>query len=198
MVDTVYNQSFEVLFDLLVEDPLVTWAVSLDVRENPGALPVFLQHPAGMPCADTWSMPARPQRFADWDSPPEPADSGSKPHYQQTFANVQHLLPIAYGLYPHYLQTFVKEQGDLSLEEAVRKATLLPAQVMGLEDRGILSPGAYADIVLLNPDEIGMKGDFRVPHRPPSGIEAVLVNGQVVYENMSHTGARVGKVLRRR
>jgi N-acyl-D-aspartate/D-glutamate deacylase len=175
-VDTVYNKSVEVVFDLLVEDPRVTWAVSLDVRENPGALPVFLQHPAGMPCADTWSMPARPEGFTDWNSPLEPP---------------------AYGLYPHYLQTFVNEQHVLSLEEAVRKATMLPAQVMGLKDRGTICPGAYADMVVFDPDEIGMRGDFTEPHRPPGGIELVLVNGQVAYEKMRHTGVRAGKVLRR-
>lgn len=196
-VDTVYNQSVEVVFDLIVEDPGVTWAVSLDVRENPGALPVFLQHPAGMPCADTWSMPAQPEGFTDWNSPPEPSESGSKPHYLQTFANVQHLLPIAYGLYPHYLQTFVNEQHVLSLEEAVRKATMLPAQVMGLKDRGTICPGAYADMVVFDQDEIGMRGDFAEPHRPPGGIELVLVNGRVAYENMRHTGVRAGKVIRR-
>jgi N-acyl-D-aspartate/D-glutamate deacylase len=167
----------EVVFDLLVEDPKVTWAVSLDVRENPGALPVFLQHPAGMPCADTFSMPAQPEGFTAWDSP---------------------LKPIAYGLFPHYLQTFVKEQHTLSLEEAVRKATMLPAQVVGLKNRGMIRPGAYADMVVIDLDKIGMRGDFAEPHRPPGGIECVLVNGQVAHENVRHTGVRAGKVLRSR
>jgi N-acyl-D-amino-acid deacylase len=85
----------------------------------------------------------------------------------------------------------------LSLEEAVQKATGLPAQVLGLSDRGTVTAGAYADIVVFDLDEMEMRGDFAEPSRPPGGIKHVLVNGQVVYENMTHQGVRSGRVLRR-
>ena len=105
--------------------------------------------------------------------------------------------PIAYGLYPHYIRQFVKEKGVLSLEEAIRKATSVPAQeVLGLEDRGVIREGAYADVVLFDLERIREGGDFLEPARPPEGIEHVLVNGTVIYERMAHTGERPGKVLR--
>jgi N-acyl-D-aspartate/D-glutamate deacylase len=173
ITDTVYHTSLETLFDIVVEDPEATWAVSLDVRENPGALSVFLQHPVGMPCTDTYSLPGRLEEGGLLEAP-----------------------PIAYGLFPHYIRTFVLEERVLSLEEAVCKATQLPAQVLGLRDRGNITAGAYADIVVFDLDEMGMRGDFAEPSRPPGGIKHVLVNGQVVYENMTHQGVRSGRVLR--
>ena len=173
ITETVYHTSLETLFDIVVEDPEATWAVSLDVRENPGALSVFLQHPVGMPCTDTYSLPGRLEEGGPLQAP-----------------------PIAYGLFPHYIRTFVLEERVLSLEEAVCKATQLPAQVLGLRDRGNITAGAYADIVVFDLDEMGMRGDFAEPSRPPGGIKHVLVNGQVVYENMTHQGVRSGRVLK--
>jgi N-acyl-D-amino-acid deacylase len=106
--------------------------------------------------------------------------------------------PTAYGLYPHYIRTFVKEQGILSLEGAIQKATSLPAQeVLGLGDRGVLKEGAYADIVVFDLGAIREGEDFLEPAQPPEGIEHVLVNGTVVYEGRTHTGRRPGRVLRR-
>jgi N-acyl-D-amino-acid deacylase len=173
--NAVYHASVEVVFDLLIEDPEVTWGFVHDIRENPGALPIFLKHPAGMPCSDTFSLPA--------------AGRGD---------DLSQVPPIAYNLFPHYLRTFVKEQRVLSLEEAVMKTTYLPAQaVLGLSDRGLLAVGAYADIVIFDPDRIGETNDFMEPARPPAGIEHVIVNGKAVYRNKQHTGARPGKVLRK-
>ena len=67
---------------------------------------------------------------------------------------------------------------------------------MGLKDRGVLSPGAYADIVVFNFETIKMTGDFLKPDERPEGIEYVLVNGKVVYKEKAHTGLKPGKVLR--
>jgi N-acyl-D-amino-acid deacylase len=182
IVEAVYEESLELLFDAIMEDPCVTWAFFLDKREE-GALPTFLQHPAGMPCSDARSLPARPLLIDDM-----PADA----YLYGLFP------PIAYGLYPHYIREFVKELAVLSLEQAVSKATFVPARkVFGLKDRGIVREGAYADLVLFDLDRVRESGDFTDPARPPEGIEHVLVNGQVVYEHKQHTGARPGKVLRR-
>jgi N-acyl-D-aspartate/D-glutamate deacylase len=104
--------------------------------------------------------------------------------------------PTAYGLYPHYLRTMVQEWGALSLEEAVRKATSLPADVIGLPDRGRLVEGAHADIVVLDLETLQENTDFRSPAQAPQGIRYVMVNGQIVCQDGVHTGARPGMVLR--
>jgi N-acyl-D-aspartate/D-glutamate deacylase len=177
IIDAVYDASFEALFDILVEDPAATWALIIDKREYQ-VLPVFLKHPAGMPCTDTTAFPADP-------------DPGTGMYGTG-------IPPIAYGLYPQYIRRFVKEEGVLSLEEAIHKATAKPAQEMlGLTGRGILREGAYADVVVMNLERMREKADLRAPTRAPEGIEYVMVNGTLVYEKGAHTGARSGKVLRR-
>lgn len=177
IIEAVYDESLATLFDILVEDPDATWALIMDKREY-GALSEFFRHPAGMPCTDSRALPADP--FAEKDA---------KPHG---------VSPTNYGLYPRYLRVFVKEKGVLSLEQAIKKATSLPAQgLLGLEDRGTLREGAYADILIFDLGRIKEGSDYLDPARPPEGIEHVLINGQVVWEGMAHTGARPGRVLRR-
>ena len=90
----------------------------------------------------------------------------------------------------------VREKKVLRLEEAIRKATYLPARTLGLKDRGVVSPGAYADIVVFDYDVIRMTGDYLHPARAPDGVEHVLVNGKMVFEGKRHTGERPGRVLR--
>jgi N-acyl-D-amino-acid deacylase len=170
----------DVLFDLLVVDAETTWAQTSDKRMMPMALPVMLKHELGMPCTDVMAAPAKATGSGDTSSP-----YGNMPP------------AIAYGLYPHYLGTYVRDTGALTLEEAVMKATSRPAQVLGLKDRGVLQAGAYADVVLFDLKTVRMRGTMVEPNIPPSGIHTVIVNGQVVYKDMAHTGARPGKVLRR-
>ncbi|MHA2394479.1 MAG: N-acyl-D-amino-acid deacylase family protein [Promethearchaeota archaeon] len=173
IIKAQYRESFETIFDILVEDPYTTWADILDKREYPGALRTFLKHSKGMPCIDCGVLPAIP-----------PKNTNPSPFY--------------YGLFPHYIDKFVKEERVLSLEEAVHHATYIPAQkVLGLKGRGIIKPDAYADIVLFNLDEISMAGNYLQPTKPPKGIYKVIVNGKIVYENMKHTGTKPGKVIRR-
>jgi dihydroorotase/N-acyl-D-amino-acid deacylase len=182
ILEAVYESSWEVVFDLLVEDPDTTCADFIDKREY-GALKAFLAHPAGMPCTDVGILPLQPQRTET------PALEG---------LYTRGVSPTAYGLFPHYLRTMVVERGALSLEEAIRKATSLPADVIGLPDRGRLAKGAYADLVLFDLQALRENTDFRDPAQAPQGICYVLVNGQVVCEDGVHTGARPGKVLRHR
>jgi N-acyl-D-amino-acid deacylase len=131
-----------------------------------------------MPCSDVQAYPAQP--------------IGQRALYGYGQA------PIAYGLFPHYINHFVNETRALSLEEAVRKATSVPAQrVFHLTDRGLIRPGAYADVLVFDPQTIREGGDFMHPAGPPRGIEWVLVNGTVTYRHGAHTGARAGRVLRR-
>jgi N-acyl-D-amino-acid deacylase len=86
----------------------------------------------------------------------------------------------------------------MSLEEAIRKATYIPAQRFGLVDRGLLRVGAYADILVLDPSTIRELGDELEPRQYPQGIKYVIINGEVVVDDRRHTGARPGKVLRMR
>jgi N-acyl-D-amino-acid deacylase len=91
----------------------------------------------------------------------------------------------------------VRERGVLRLEEAVRKMTSLAADHTGILDRGRLVPGAYADLVLFNPDTVIDKATTSEPHALSVGIERVWVNGQVVFAAGAPTGLRPGRVLRR-
>jgi len=104
--------------------------------------------------------------------------------------------PRFYGTYPRILGRYVREEGVLTLEEAVRKMTSLPAQRLGLMDRGLLRPGMWADIVIFDPDRVIDKATYQNPHQYPEGIEYVLVNGKIVVEKREHKGIPAGKILR--
>jgi len=103
--------------------------------------------------------------------------------------------PRAYGSFPRVLGRYVRE-GVLSLEEAVRKMTSLPAERFGLQGRGVLKPGAHADITIFNPETVIDTGTYEDPIRFPEGIEYVIVNGRVTVDRGAHTGERAGMVLR--
>ena len=105
--------------------------------------------------------------------------------------------PRSYGTFPRFLGRYVREEGLLTWQEAVCKTTALPAERLGLRDRGQLKAGKRADIVLLDPERIVDRATFTEPYRYPEGIEYVLVNGQIVIEGGEHTGALPGEVLER-
>jgi N-acyl-D-aspartate/D-glutamate deacylase len=176
IIKAVYEGAFETVFDILAEDADATCADYIDKREY-GASSVFLKHPAGVPCTDVGALPAQP-----------PPKTGLYP---------RGVSPTAYGLYPHYIRIFVKEKGVLSLEEAIKKATSVPAQeILGLENRGVITEGAYGDILVFDLERLREGEDYLQPAQPPEGIEYVLVNGKVVCEKKAHTGERPGQVLR--
>jgi N-acyl-D-aspartate/D-glutamate deacylase len=91
----------------------------------------------------------------------------------------------------------VRELKVLRLEDAVRKMTSLNAAKLGLEDRGLLRPGNYADITIFDAEHVADKATYEKPFQYSVGIEYVLVNGQLVLEHGKHTDAMPGKVLRR-
>ncbi len=106
--------------------------------------------------------------------------------------------PRLYGTFARVLGRYGRELGLLTLEEAVHRMTGRSAEVFGLVDRGVVRPGAFADLVLLDPDEILDRGTYAEPHRRPAGIAGVWVNGvRVVGPDGSHLGTRPGRVLRR-
>ena len=106
--------------------------------------------------------------------------------------------PRGFGAYPRVLGRYVRETGRLGLEEAVHKMTALAARHMGLAARGVLEPGAAADMVLFDPATVLDRSTTAQPHLTATGIERVWVAGTVVYEDGSVTGALPGVVLRRR
>lgn len=105
--------------------------------------------------------------------------------------------PRYYGTYPRILGKYVREEGVLTLEDAVRRMTSFPAQRLGLTDRGLLKEGMWADIVVFDAGRVIDKATFLEPHRFPEGILHVLVNGRLVVENERQTQALPGKILRR-
>ncbi len=104
--------------------------------------------------------------------------------------------PRAYGTCPHVLGKYVRDDGVLSLEDAVRKMTWAVAQRLGLCDRGILREGAYADVVIFDPDTISDRATFEAPHRLSTGIGHVWINGVQVVQDGLRTGATPGRVVR--
>jgi N-acyl-D-amino-acid deacylase len=103
--------------------------------------------------------------------------------------------PRGAGTFPRVLGRFVREKHVLTLEEAVRKMTSLPARRVGLEDRGLIAPGMKADLVLFDPATVIDRSTFEEPRKLATGIVAVIVNGETVWNGSRATGARPGRAL---
>ncbi|TFG40983.1 MAG: D-aminoacylase, partial [Bacteroidia bacterium] len=106
--------------------------------------------------------------------------------------------PRSYGTFPRFLGKYVRDEKIVSLPEAIRKITMLPAETLGISDRGKIAAGMFADIVCFDFDKVIDKADYVNPHQYPEGIEYVLVNGEVVIHKGEHTGKLAGKVLKRK
>jgi N-acyl-D-amino-acid deacylase len=104
--------------------------------------------------------------------------------------------PRTYGSFPRILGQFVRDEGLLSLEEAVRKMTRAPAARLGLSDRGLLRDGFAADLVVFDPERVRSNATYDEPRRYPDGIQHVVVNGELVVDAGRHTGALPGRALR--
>ncbi|MGQ9587758.1 MAG: N-acyl-D-amino-acid deacylase family protein [Thermoplasmata archaeon] len=124
------------------------------------------------------------------------SDAEAEAPYDKTGMSATH--PRAYGTFPRVLRRYVFEKGLFPLEEAIRKMNSLPAQRIGLDDRGVLGKGMAADIVVFDPKTVRDRATFEEPHQYPDGIICVIVNGAVTIENGEHTGVRAGMVLRHR
>lgn len=103
--------------------------------------------------------------------------------------------PRSYGTNPRVLGKYVREEKVLSLEEAIRKMTSFPAQILRLKDRGLLREGYWGDVVVFDPRTVNDRGTFEEPEQYAVGIDHVLVNGVSVIENGNHTGAKPGKPI---
>jgi len=105
--------------------------------------------------------------------------------------------PAAYGAFPRVLRRYVREEGTISLEEAIRRMTSLPADIIGLGDRGRIANNLPADLVLFDRDHVTDHATLEQPRARATGIRATFVNGQPVIRDGRFTGALPGQVLRR-
>jgi N-acyl-D-aspartate/D-glutamate deacylase len=103
--------------------------------------------------------------------------------------------PRLYGTFPRYLRRYVREMRSLTLEEAVRKITSLPAQRFGLGERGQIAVGNIADLVIFDPKAINDTATYTEPRTYPEGIKAVIISGQVVVQEKQQLPGRPGRLL---
>ena len=104
--------------------------------------------------------------------------------------------PRSYGTNARVLAEYVRTRGVLTLEDAIRRMTSLPARTFGLQDRGLLREGNAADLVLFDPARVQDKSTYVQPRQYSQGFDFVLVNGQVVVDEGKLTAARPGRPLR--
>ncbi|MBI5183631.1 MAG: amidohydrolase family protein, partial [Nitrospinae bacterium] len=105
--------------------------------------------------------------------------------------------PRTFGTFPRILGRYVRDIGLLDLSTAIKKMTLYPCKRLGINDRGLIKEGMYADIVIFDPANVSDTATYEYPFKYPSGIEYVIVNGVVTVKKGEHTMALAGRVLRR-
>jgi dihydroorotase/N-acyl-D-amino-acid deacylase len=160
----------ETLMDILVEDEAFTSNAVFGMSEPDVAL--ALQQP--------------------WMS----VDNDSQGSAPDGILGKEHPHPRAYGTFPRILRKYVREEHKLTLEDAIRKFTALPAQRMRLADRGVLKQGMWADVVIFDPDSIRDVATFDNPNQLAVGMSYVFVNGVPVIAEGKMTNALPGKVVR--
>jgi N-acyl-D-amino-acid deacylase len=159
----------DALFDFLIQDPSTGVAVF------------------GMSQPDVTLALQQPWVAIDNDS------EGTSP---EGILGQAHPHPRAYGTFPRVLAKYVREEKVLSLEDAIRKFSALPAQRMRLTDRGVLKAGMWADVVIFDPATVHDRATFDNPNQLSEGMDYVLVNGVPVIDQGKMTGSLPGKVLR--
>jgi len=169
------QDTLDTLFNLIAEDPDALCSTR-DYRLTEDYIKLFYKHPRGMVGIDSSMVDLNHES----KSPP-----WSKPLYR------------AFSAYPSFLNRYVKEQRLFTIEEAIRKCTSLPAKTHYIHDRGIIKEGNYADILLLDWENLMFLSTPKETRRYPEGIEYVIVNGETVIEKSKHTGVRSGKILSR-
>lgn len=105
--------------------------------------------------------------------------------------------PRGYGAFTRVLGKYVREEKALTLRQAIYKMTALTAKNLNIKNRGLLKTGYYADIVIFDPATVKDEATIAEPHKTSTGIEWVLVNGKLVYQNKKTTGALPGKIIKR-
>ena len=165
----------EVLFDLIIEDPYARATYRSLMYED--EVIELIKHPLSMICTDVFSVDYK------WELKSIPS---FLPH------------PNTYGSFPRFIKRYVYELKVLSIESAIKKITYMPARKLGLQKRGLIKQGYYADIVIFNPRNIGFKGNELEPRVPPDGIMYVIVNGAITVKEGKYLGIRKGVIIKRR
>lgn len=159
----------DTFFKLLIDGDLDVGIASFTMNQD--ETDMVLTHPLGMLCTDSSAYtPFGPYRRGN-------------PH------------PRTYGSFPRYIRQYVKENKKLSLQEAIRKITSLPATQMKLKNRGLLKEGYFADMVIFDLDKITDKATFKDPHQFPEGINYVIINGKIRLIDNTDAGENSGKIL---
>ena len=122
------------------------------------------------------------------------SDASARAYAGITARGVPH--PRTYGCFPRVFGRFVRGRPTLTIEEAVRRMTSLPADLFGLVDRGRIAVGAHADLVVFDPQHIVDRATYEQPFVAPDGVRDVFVNGTAIVRAAAYTGARPGRVLR--
>ena len=112
-----------------------------------------------------------------------------------TIFNIGSPHPRTYGTFARVLGSYVRERRIISLEEAIRKMTSLPAKILSINKRGLIKVGYYADITIFDKDTIIDKATFEDPHQYAEGVNTVIVNGIIVVSGGMHNGNLPGRVL---
>ncbi len=162
---------FQAFFDLLVEEKSKIQMLNLSMSQDD--VDQVIADPDGMIGSDSMDL----------------SDEGllsiGKPH------------PRAFGTVGKLFATYVREKGVLTFEQAVRKLTGLPAKRIGFTDRGILKEGNFADIVVFDPETIADTATYTHPQQYPTGIDTVIVNGQIAFHDGKQLDVCAGKMLRK-
>jgi dihydroorotase/N-acyl-D-amino-acid deacylase len=161
---------FDTVFDLLIEDNAATEVAVFGMSEPDVRL--ALQQPWVSVCNDS---------------------HGAAP---DGLLGQEHPHPRAYGTFPRILRKYVREDGALTLPDAIRKFSALPAARLRLADRGVIKTGMWADVVVFNPDTVTDLATFEKPNQLSEGMQFVLVNGVAVIDHGRMTNALPGKVVR--
>ncbi len=170
-ISKILNKTpLQYLFDILVEEDL-----------NVGAI-FFLMNEENLK-----SILKRPYTVIG-------TDSGARSFNGITAKGMPH--PRGFGSFPRILGRYVREQGDITLSEAIYKMTGLPAKIFRINRRGIIAKGFFADITIFDPEKVKDNADFQEPFQKPEGIYHVFVNGTPVLLEGKLTGALPGRILR--
>ncbi len=171
IADKEGKDEFDAAFDILLEAEGRVGVVYFTIGDED--LERIMRHPAVMIGSDSGAIAT------------EGPLARGKPH------------PRSFGTFVRVLGHYVREKSVITLEEAVRKMTSLPAQKLQLFDRGLLRPGMKADVAIFNPGTVAGRATYTNPFQYPVGVEYVLVNGQLTVRGDEHLGVKAGAVLRR-
>ncbi len=175
--ELIYHNCYDVIFDMVLEDPDLAWALTRDKREYQG-VKKLASHPRCMPMADSGTFALDTDKWAG-----DGCNTGT--------------YPLAFTAMVRYLVDVSRDGGCIGMEEAIRKITSLPADLIKMNDRGRIAEGLQADLVLLDWEKLGYTIDFNRPTLPPDGIRYVWVNGvpALAEGNLTHT--LTGQVITR-